>query len=93
MKEEPIKWKVVSSQSYRWGKHKIMKPGQIFLAFEKDIPEDFMSMIMKVEEAPTPVKRTRAAKPAPQVEEIQSSYYWIKERVDGTFDIFSRTGK
>lgn len=72
----------------------MMKPGQEFYAFEQDIPADFLPMIMKVEEPVVEsVKRTRTVKPAPVVEEATAPDFWIKERIDGTFDIFSQTGK
>lgn len=93
MEEKPVKWKVISPRPYRWGRHRMMKPGQEFFARESELPEDFKPMLLRVEEKAIPVKRTKVAKPPREEEKAVTATFWIKERADDTFDIYSSTGK
>lgn len=81
----PKKYKVVSSRAYYWGK-RIMKPGQVFFAFERDLPEEFKLMIMEMD---LPVKQ-----PEVQESSFRSATYRIKERKGGEYyDVIDSNGK
>jgi hypothetical protein len=100
---KPIRWKVVSSRPYRWGRHRMMKPGQVFTATVEEIPADFMPMIIALDKVPV-VPRVAEALPVevpiiiegltteiPKVVEKPVTYR-IKPRGD-YFDILDSKGK
>jgi hypothetical protein len=47
--EKLLTWKCVSDHSYLWKERKKMiKPGQIFTALEKDLPKELQTMVIPV---------------------------------------------
>jgi hypothetical protein len=91
--DAPRRWKVVGHRAYYWGK-KIMKPGQIFVAFEKDLPAELKSIVIALDGIPdTPPVIPKIE--APKITEtVIPVTYHIKERfLGGTFDIINSRGK
>lgn len=85
--EVPKKYRVISPRAYYWGK-RIMKPGQVFSAFEKDLPEELKLMIVEVDVAPPVIQ--------PEVQEAPPHVitYRIKERKGGAYyDVVDSNGK
>jgi hypothetical protein len=99
--ETPIRWKVVASRSYFWG-HKIMKPGQIFTAAEKDLPANFRPLVVpldntiQVQKPPDLRSRTNwqdtvVPEPEPKPE---SPVYRVKEKANGEwYDVYDSKNK
>ena len=92
------RWKVVASRSYHWG-HKIMKPGQIFTAAEKDLPMDFRSKVvpldLMIQTQQPPVQSTQNDLEETVVPDIPEPLtYRVKERASGEwYDIFDSKNK
>lgn len=82
-----IRWKVVSSQAWYWGK-KIMKPGQIFSAPESAIPIQNRLAVIPLDTIPdipdTSEKEIPATIPPPEVDlsADRPVVYHMKERED-----------
>jgi hypothetical protein len=99
--EALIRWKVVSSRPYRWryqGKVLMMKPNQVFVAAEEDIPEEFRAMVISLSPTPT-IPRVVRKEPIAEVnipERVKAPEkpitYRIKPRGD-YFDILDSKGK
>jgi len=91
--DAPRRWKVVSNRAYYWGK-KIMKPGQVFVAFEKDLPVEFKSMVIALDGIPDTPPMIPKVDP-PKVEQpVFRVTYRIRERNAGEYyDIMDSRGK
>ena len=79
------KWKKIGGGSFRLHTGKIIKPNQIFMAREEDIPEAFRDLVVPVEEEGKPRKtRTSSRKKAE---------YSLRKAGEGLFDIVGPDGK
>lgn len=93
LNESPRKWRVVSARAYYWGK-KIMKPGQVFVAFEKDLPAEFKPMVVALDGLPDAPPMIPKVEP-PKVEQpVFRVTYRKRERNGGEYyDIMDSRGK
>lgn len=101
--ETLIRWKVVAPRSYRWN-NKFMKPGQIFTAAERDLPDDFRPLVIplgnliQVQKPPDFRSRTNwkdtgvpETKPEPKPE---PPGYQVKEKSNGEwYDVYDSKNK
>jgi hypothetical protein len=83
-KDVTIRWKVVSSRAWYWGK-KIMKPGQIFSAPESAIPIEFRLTVIPLDVTLNmPEKEESQSIPPPEVDLSMDKpvIYRMNERED-----------
>ena len=56
---EPVRWRKIGGGSFRMADGKRIKPNQVFMAAEEDIPQGFRSMVVRLEAAPPPLARAQ----------------------------------
>jgi hypothetical protein len=84
-----LKWKKIGGGSLRLQK-RIIKPGQIFEAYEEDIPASFRKLVICLSDDVLAVATAKKLEEAKKPEIL----YEIKERSKGWFDIVNiETGK
>lgn len=96
MMTEITKWKVISRISYHWKqRNRIVKPGEMFLATEEEIPVELKRMIIPMEKLYTPTIVTRPTilvNPAP----VKRPQYRLRRGEDSEgefYDILDSNGK
>lgn len=79
-----IKWKSLSStfRMRRNGKLKIIKPNEVFSAYEHEIPRSFRDVVVPLEDLP-----------AEQPLEVVASGYQLRHKGAGRYDILDAQGK
>ena len=82
--EGKIRWRKEGGGSFRMANNKIIKPGQVFEAFESEIPEAFRDNIIPL--TPVPAKEEVPVKPVPPE-------YTLKHRSGGFYWIVDSNGK
>ena len=82
-----IRYKKIGGGSLRWNR-KIIKPGEIFLANPKDIPDGFKDVIIPMDAIPT------SETPVEDVKGTQSQYTMVpRGKSKSLFDIVDSQGK
>jgi len=80
--DTPILWVVTSNTAYRWGRHRLLKPGQRFEAAKKDLPKDLLDIVVPVA-GTTPVSPavtvTKSFSRAPEILSITAQEDIVKE--------------
>ena len=92
------KWKKIGGGTFRTRSGKIVKPNEIFSAYESDIPGSFRDTIIALESTSGEMTRSKppVKKDEPKVEEPKvedTGEFKLKERSTGWFDVVSSDGK
>lgn len=85
-KEEKIRWKKTGGGGFILN-GRIIKPGQVFTAYEREIPKSFRDVCVPLDELPS-------AKPPPPIS-VKKATYTVKPRgkSKALFDVVDERGK
>ena len=87
-------WRMIGASSYLWNRRMWVKPGQLFTAYEKDMPTELRRMVVPVLPEVKPrdvVPEVKEEKPAEQTKPVA---YRMRSRNAGEYyDILDSNGK
>jgi hypothetical protein len=70
--EPRIRWRKIGGGSFRMASGRIIKPNEVFLAFEREIPEAFRDVVIPEEPLPDAAERVIPAEEATPKYELRS---------------------
>ena len=83
--EKKLRWKKIGGGSFRMANKKIIKPGQVFLAYDHEIPKGVRDIVIALD----PVPEKEAAAPV----KVEKPDYTVKHRSGGFYNILDSNGK
>jgi hypothetical protein len=74
--QKPIRWKKIGNGTFLFKNH-FIKPNQIFIALEDEIPKQFRDLIVPVDKIPEPVLQEKDVRENYQLEQLGDGKYNI----------------